>query len=47
MTNMIWLLFKTNLNRSQQIVFIRRLYYDEKGKPVMKTIINSREITQR
>ena len=44
MTNMIWLYFKYNLNRNQQITFIRQLYYDEKGTSVMKTIKNSRQI---
>lgn len=47
MNNMIWLYFKPNPNCNQQIIFIRQLYYDEKGTTAMKTIINSREITQR
>ncbi len=46
MSNMDRFYSKTNLNCSQQITFIRRLYYDEKGTTAMKTIINLREITK-
>ena len=44
MTNMLCFYSKANRNRSKQMTLIRRLYYDEKGTSVIKTIKNSRQI---